>query len=76
MVFGGGLAMMIFHVDDIKIAATEKVTDVIAGALNRRFPTKHLGGVQRYMGSEYKRDGEKGTLEILQTIFFLSAVNC
>ena len=58
------VAMMVFHADDIIIAATEEVTEVIAGALNQRFPTKHLGKVERYMGSEYKRDRKRGTLEI------------
>ena len=35
--------------------------------LNKRFPTKNLGEVTWYMGSEHKRDREKGTLEISQT---------
>ena len=61
MVAGDVVAMMVFHVDDIKIAATEKVTEVVVSALNQRFPTKHLGEVEWYMGSEYKRDREKDT---------------
>ena len=67
MVAGDVVAMLVFHVDDIKIAATEKVTGVLFSALNQRFPTKHLGEVAWYMGSEYKRDREKGTWEISQT---------
>ena len=75
MVAGDVVAMMVFHVDDIKIAATEKVTEVVVSALNQRFPTKHLGEVEWYMGSEYKRDREKGTLEISQTQFIQSVLN-
>ena len=68
-------AMFVFHVDDIKVAATEKATEVVACALNQRFPTKNLGEVEWYMGSESKRDREKGTLKISQTQFIQSALN-
>ena len=61
------VAMLVVHVDDIKIAATKEVTDSVVFELNKRFPTKHLGEVMWYMGSEYRRDREKGTLEISQT---------
>ena len=54
------MATIVFHVDDIKIAATEEVTDVVVSALNQRFCTKHLGEVEWYMGSEYRRHREKG----------------
>ena len=50
---------MVFHVDDIKIASTEEVTEVVASPLNQIFSTKHLGEVEWYIGSEYKRDKEK-----------------
>ena len=40
------VAMMIFHVDDIKTAATGEVTKVVASALNQRFPPEHLGEVE------------------------------
>ena len=75
MVAGDVVARLVFHVDDIKIAATEKVTEVEVSALNQRFPTNHLGEVEWYMGSEYKRDREKGTLEISQTQFIQSVIN-
>ena len=55
MVAGDVVAMLVFHVDDIKIAATEKVTKVVVCAFNQRFPTKHLGEVEWFMGSEYER---------------------
>ena len=74
MVAGDVVTMMVFHVDDIKIAATE-VTEVVVSALNQRFPTKHLGEVEWYMGSEYKRGREKGTLEISQNQFIQSVLN-
>ena len=34
------VALMIFHVDDIKIAATKEVTEVVVSALKKIFPTK------------------------------------
>ena len=75
MVAGDVVVMMVFHVDDIKIAGTEKVTEVVVSALNQRFPTKHLGEVEWYMGSEYKRDRERGTLKISQTQLIQSVLN-
>ena len=39
MVAGDAIATMVFHVDDIKIAATEEVTEVVLSALKQRFPT-------------------------------------
>ena len=69
------VAMLVVHVDDIKIAATKGVTDSVVADLNKRFPTKHLGEVTWYMGSEYRRDREKGTLEISQTQFIRNVVD-
>ena len=43
--------------------------------LIERFTTKDLDEVTWYMGSEYKRDREKGTLEILHTQFMRSFVD-
>ena len=64
---GEVVATMIFHVDDIKIAATEEAPELVVSALNQRFPTKHIGEVECYIGIEYKRDQEKGTSDISQT---------
>ena len=50
------VALMVFHVDDIIIAATEGVTKVSVGALHQRFLTEHVGEVEWYVDSEYKRD--------------------
>ena len=61
------VAMLVVHVDGIKIAATKEATDAVVADLKKRFLTKHLGDVAWYMGSEYRRDREKGTLEIWQT---------
>ena len=70
------VAMMIFHVDDVMITATEEVTKVIVGALNQMFPTKHLiGEVEWYMGSEYKIDRERGILEISHTQLIKSVLH-
>ena len=75
MVAGDVVAMLVSHVDDIKITATEKVTEVVLSALYQRFPTKHLGKVAWYMGSECKRDRGKGSLEISQTQFIQRVLN-
>ena len=64
------VAMLVVHVDDIKITATKEITDSVVADLNKRFPTKHFGEVTWYMGSKYKRYREKGTLEISQTLLF------
>ena len=45
MVSSDVVAMMIFHVDGIIIAATEEVTEVVVSALNSTFPSIPLGGV-------------------------------
>ena len=68
------VAMLVVHVDDIKIAATKEITVSVEADLNERFPTKHLGEVTWYLGSEYKRDREKVTLEISQTRFIRNIV--
>ena len=36
------VTMLVVHVDDIKIAATEEVAYSVVADLNKRFPTKHL----------------------------------
>ena len=45
MVSDDVVTMVIFHVNDAKIAATEEVAEVEVSALKRRFPAKHVGGV-------------------------------
>ena len=69
MVNGEVVAMLVVHVDDIKIAATKEITDSVVADLNNRFPTKHPGEVTWYMGSEYKSDRVKRTLEISHSLF-------
>ena len=69
------VAMLVVHVDDNKIASTKEVTDAVVADLNKRFPTKHLGEVTWCMGSEYRRDRGKGTLEISQTQFIRDIVD-
>ena len=39
------VAMLVVHVDDIKIVATKEVTESVVADLNKRFLTKHLGEV-------------------------------
>lgn len=61
------VAIRVVHVDDIKIKATKEITDSVVADVNKRFPTKHLGEVTWDMGSQYKRNRAKGTVEIVQT---------
>ena len=56
--------MLVVHVDGTKIVVTKEITDSVVEDLNKKFPAKHIGEVTWYMGSEYKRDREKGTLDI------------
>ena len=74
IVAGDVVVMIVFHVDDIKIAATEEVTEVVVNALNRRFPTKRVSEVEWYMVSEYKRDRAEGSWEISHTQFIRSVL--
>ena len=68
------VAMLVVHVDDINIAATKEMTNTIVSDINERFPTKHLGEVTWYMGSDYERDHEKGTLETSLNQFIRNVV--
>ena len=70
---GAVVAMLVVHVDGIKIAATKEVTDSVVGD-HKGFPTKHLREVIWYMGREYKRGREQGTLENSQTQFIRNIV--
>ena len=58
------VAMLVVHVNDTKIVANKEVTDAVVADFNKKFPIKHLRKVTWYMGSEYKRDREKGSVEI------------
>lgn len=40
------VAMMVCYVDDVKIAASEEVTEVVVSALNQKFPATHLGEME------------------------------
>ena len=61
------VTMLMVHADGIKTAATNEITDSVVADLDKRFPTKQLGEITWYMGSEYQRYREKETLEISQT---------
>ncbi|CAN0529103.1 unnamed protein product [Scytosiphon promiscuus] len=54
------VVMVVVHVDDIKIAATKEIPDLVLADLNKRFPMKQLGGVTWYMGSGYKKESGEG----------------
>ena len=68
------VVMLVVRVDGIKIAAPKEVTDPVVAELNTIFPTKHLGEITWYMGSEYRTDREKGTLDIPQTQFIRNVI--
>ena len=46
LIAGEVAAMLMLHVDDIKIAATEEKNEVAVSALNQRFPPILLGEVE------------------------------
>ena len=75
MMCGEVAAMVVMHVDDILFGGARSVSEEVVAALNDVFPTKHLGEVAWYMGSEYRRDRTAGTLEISQTIFIRSVID-
>ena len=49
MVDGDVVAMLVVHVDDIKIAAPKEITDSVVADINKRFPKKHLGEATWYV---------------------------
>ena len=63
------VAMLVVHVDGIKIATPNEIMDLVVADPNKRFPTKYLGDFTWYMSSEYKRSRQKGTLEMSQAQF-------
>lgn len=40
------VAMIVLHINGIKIAAAEEMTEATVSALDQIFSTKHLGGVE------------------------------
>lgn len=55
VVAGDVVAMIVFHVDDIHIAAIEEVAEIEVRALNQRCNTKYIGEVESGMAREYNR---------------------
>ena len=43
------VTMLVVHVDDIKIAATKRITDSVVADLSKTLSTNHLGEVTWYM---------------------------
>ena len=52
MVADNVVAVMVFNVDDIMIAATDEVTEVVVSTLYQKLPTKPLEEIESYMVSE------------------------
>lgn len=61
------VAMLVVHVDDIRVAVAKEITYEVVAYLNKRFPANFLAQVTWCMGSECKRGREKRTMEILRT---------
>ena len=68
--------MVVVHVDDIVCAASPAFSDRIVEVPNPKFPTKNLGELSSYMGSEYIRDRVANTVEISQTQFISNVLDC
>ena len=75
MMCGEVAAMVVMHVGDILFGGARSVSEEVVAALSDVSPTKHLGELAWYMGSEYRRDRTAGTLEISQTNFIRSVID-
>ena len=60
------VGMVAIHVVDILYAGTKSLAKVVVGALGDSLPTKNLGEVKFFLGCEFVRDREAGTIEISQ----------
>lgn len=69
------VAMLVACVDGLLFEGSRCSSDVAVDALSNVYPTKKLGERSWYMGSEYRRGREVGTLEISQTQFILSVID-
>lgn len=62
MMLGNELvASIVMHVDDLLIEDTMNMSDVVVNSMGEVFPTKLLGELAWYMGSEVCRNLEEGT---------------
>ena len=66
------VGMVAIDVDDILYAGTKSLAKVIMEALGASLPTKNLGEVKFFLGCEFIRDLEAGTIEISQESYIRS----
>lgn len=71
IVGGEVITVMVIHVDDIQIASSQEVVEVVISVLSDEFPATCenviVFVVPWYMGSDFRRDERKIMLEISQT---------
>ena len=58
------VGMVTIHVDDILYAGTKSLAKVFVEALGDSLPAKNLGEVKFFLGCQYIRDREAGTVEV------------
>ena len=68
------VGMVAIHVDDILYAGTKSLAKVVVEALGDSLPTKNLGEVEFFLGCEFIRDREAGTIEISQESYIRSVL--
>ena len=68
------VGMVAIHVDDIMYAGIESLAKVVVEALGDPLPTKNLGEVKLFLGCEFIRDREAGTIEISQESYIRSVL--
>ena len=66
------VGMVAIHVDDILYAGTKSLAKVVVEALDDSLPTKNLGEVKFFLGCQFIRDREAGTIEISQESYIRS----
>ena len=68
------VGMVAIHVDAILYAGTKSLAKVVAEALGDSLPTKNLGEVKFFLGCEFIRNREAGTIETFQESYIRSVL--
>ena len=68
------VGMVAIHVDDILYAGAKSLAKVVVEALGDSLPPKNLGEVKFFLGWEFIRDREPGTIEISQESYIRSVL--
>ncbi|CAB1114469.1 unnamed protein product [Ectocarpus sp. CCAP 1310/34] len=56
--------VIVIYVDDILVAGFDEDCEELLASLNKKFPTKNLGGCEWFDGCAIARDVEAATLKI------------